>query len=210
MPRSTAERVLSTVCSRTCLELRSCVLCLFRPQKAVWHGSSERGRRLDALNCESWRAGDMAITGQASFLYSGLLNQQTRSCSNHFIVLCIETSNDHKTIQELQKAQQRHRRWYYRYWSLSVRRWTLVWTETTWTPAPSGSGTGTFSPTKAVFLECNMYIGQIPALDRGDRPSPWHFDALYFSYCIFGVDFPKKAFFYHVMYYVLLFCLYLI
>ncbi|KAL0157107.1 hypothetical protein M9458_048353, partial [Cirrhinus mrigala] len=55
------------------------------PQKAVWHGSSERGKRLAALNCESWRAGDMAITGQASFLYSGLLNQQTRSCSNRFI-----------------------------------------------------------------------------------------------------------------------------
>lgn len=210
MPSSTAERFLSTV---RCLQLYMswvklmCVLCVFRPQKAVWHGSSERGRRLDALNCESWRAGDMAITGQASFLYSGLLNQQTRSCSNHFIVLCIETSNDHKTIQELQKAQQRHRRWYYRYWSLSVRRWTLVWTETTWTPAPSGFGTGTFSP----ILECNVYIGQIPALDRGNRPSPWHFDALYFSYCIFGVDFPKKkSLFYHAIYYVLLFCLYLI
>ncbi|KAI5106533.1 collagen alpha-1(XVIII) chain, partial [Silurus meridionalis] len=62
----------------------------FWPQKAIWHGSSERGRRLDDKNCESWRAGDMAITGQASFLYSGLLNQQTRSCSNQFIVLCIE------------------------------------------------------------------------------------------------------------------------
>lgn len=68
----------------------------FWPQKAVWHGSSERGKRLDALNCESWRAGDMAITGQASFLYSGLLNQQTRSCSNLFIVLCIETSHEHR------------------------------------------------------------------------------------------------------------------
>lgn len=87
----------------------------FWRQKAVWHGSSEKGRRLDALNCESWRAGDMAITGQASFLYSGLLNQQTRSCSNQFIVLCIETSNNHKTTEELQNAQSRHRRWYYRY-----------------------------------------------------------------------------------------------
>ncbi|XP_016298770.1 collagen alpha-1(XVIII) chain-like isoform X3 [Sinocyclocheilus anshuiensis] len=86
----------------------------FWPQKAVWHGSSERGKRLSALNCESWRAGDMAITGQASFLYSGLLNQQTRSCSNRFIVLCIETSHDHQTLQELHKAQDRHRRWFHR------------------------------------------------------------------------------------------------
>ncbi len=75
----------------------------FWHQKAVWHGSSQRGKRLSALNCESWRAADMAITGQASFLYSGLLNQQTRSCSNRFIVLCIETSHEH------------HRRWQHRY-----------------------------------------------------------------------------------------------
>lgn len=80
----------------------------FWPQKAVWHGSSERGKRLSALNCESWRAGDMAITGQASFLYSGLLNQQTRSCSNRFIVLCVQTSHEHQTLQEL------HRRWHHR------------------------------------------------------------------------------------------------
>uniref|UniRef100_A0A3B1ICI2 Collagenase NC10/endostatin domain-containing protein n=1 Tax=Astyanax mexicanus TaxID=7994 RepID=A0A3B1ICI2_ASTMX len=31
----------------------------FWPQKAIWHGSSEGGRRLDDKNCESWRAGDM-------------------------------------------------------------------------------------------------------------------------------------------------------
>ncbi|XP_046704430.1 collagen alpha-1(XV) chain isoform X3 [Silurus meridionalis] len=87
----------------------------FWPQKAIWHGSSERGRRLDDKNCESWRAGDMAITGQASFLYSGLLNQQTRSCSNQFIVLCIEINPDHNTVEELKRAQYRHRRWHHRY-----------------------------------------------------------------------------------------------
>ncbi|XP_076827459.1 uncharacterized protein col15a1a isoform X2 [Brachyhypopomus gauderio] len=87
----------------------------FWPQKAIWHGSSEKGSRLDAKNCESWRAGDMAITGQASFLYSGLLGQQTRSCSNEFIVLCIETNPDRNTVEEIRRAQYRHRRWHYRY-----------------------------------------------------------------------------------------------
>lgn len=87
----------------------------FWPQKAVWHGSSERGERLSALNCESWRAADMAITGQASFLYSGLLNQQTRSCSNRFIVLCVETSHERQSLRELHTAQERHRRWPHRY-----------------------------------------------------------------------------------------------
>uniref|UniRef100_A0AAY5EEC5 Thrombospondin-like N-terminal domain-containing protein n=1 Tax=Electrophorus electricus TaxID=8005 RepID=A0AAY5EEC5_ELEEL len=87
----------------------------FWPQKAVWHGSSEKGNRLDTKNCESWRAGDMAITGQASFLYSGLLGQHTRSCSNEFVVLCIETNPDHNTVEELKRAQYRHRRWHYRY-----------------------------------------------------------------------------------------------
>lgn len=87
----------------------------FWPQKALWHGSSERGERLSSLNCESWRASDMAITGQASFLYSGLLNQQTRSCSNRFIVLCIETSHDHRTMEELHTARDRHRRWFHGY-----------------------------------------------------------------------------------------------
>lgn len=90
-------------------------MSLHRPQKAIWHGSSEKGKHLHDKSCESWRAGDMAITGQASFLYSGLLNQQTRSCANQFIVLCIETNPDHNTMEEIKRAQNRHRRWHYRF-----------------------------------------------------------------------------------------------
>lgn len=63
------------------------------PQKLVWHGSSTVGIRMTTNYCEAWRAGDMAVTGQASLLQTGrLLGQHTRSCSNPFIVLCIENS----------------------------------------------------------------------------------------------------------------------
>ncbi|KAL2097602.1 hypothetical protein ACEWY4_006809 [Coilia grayii] len=63
------------------------------PQKLVWHGSSTVGIRMTTNYCEAWRAGDVAVTGQASLLQTGrLLGQHTRSCSNHFIVLCIENS----------------------------------------------------------------------------------------------------------------------
>uniref|UniRef100_A0A672SUR2 Collagen alpha-1(XVIII) chain-like n=1 Tax=Sinocyclocheilus grahami TaxID=75366 RepID=A0A672SUR2_SINGR len=63
------------------------------PQKLVWHGSNTAGIRMTTSYCEAWRTGDMAVTGQASLLQTGrLLGQHTRSCSNHFIVLCIENS----------------------------------------------------------------------------------------------------------------------
>ncbi|KAK7162994.1 hypothetical protein R3I93_007133 [Phoxinus phoxinus] len=63
------------------------------PQKLVWHGSSTVGIRTTTNYCEAWRTGDMAVTGQASLLQTGrLLGQHPRSCSNHFIVLCIENS----------------------------------------------------------------------------------------------------------------------
>uniref|UniRef100_A0A8C7GIW2 Collagenase NC10/endostatin domain-containing protein n=1 Tax=Oncorhynchus kisutch TaxID=8019 RepID=A0A8C7GIW2_ONCKI len=68
------------------------------PQKLVWHGSSTVGIRMTTNYCEAWRAGDMAVTGQASLLQTGrLLGQHTRSCSNRFVVLCIENSyTDHR------------------------------------------------------------------------------------------------------------------
>uniref|UniRef100_A0A8C1RX49 Collagen, type XV, alpha 1b n=1 Tax=Cyprinus carpio TaxID=7962 RepID=A0A8C1RX49_CYPCA len=63
------------------------------PQKLVWHGSNTAGIRMTTNYCEAWRTHDMAVTGQASLLQTGrLLGQHTRSCSNHFIVLCIENS----------------------------------------------------------------------------------------------------------------------
>lgn len=64
-----------------------------RPQKLVWHGSSTAGIRMTTNYCEAWRTGDMAVTGQASLLQTGrLLGQHTRSCSDHFVVLCVENS----------------------------------------------------------------------------------------------------------------------
>uniref|UniRef100_A0A8C7UE57 Collagenase NC10/endostatin domain-containing protein n=1 Tax=Oncorhynchus mykiss TaxID=8022 RepID=A0A8C7UE57_ONCMY len=70
------------------------------PQKLVWHGSSTVGIRMTTNYCEAWRAGDMAVTGQASLLQTGrLLGQHTRSCSNRFVVLCIENSyTDHRKV----------------------------------------------------------------------------------------------------------------
>lgn len=63
------------------------------PEKLVWHGSSAVGIRLTSNYCEAWRTSDMAVTGQAALLQTGrLLGQHTRSCSNHYIVLCIENT----------------------------------------------------------------------------------------------------------------------
>lgn len=67
----------------------------FWPQKSIWHGSNSRGLRVVDKHCEAWRADHVSVTGQSSSLTSGLLlGQQTRSCSNEYIILCIET---HKT-----------------------------------------------------------------------------------------------------------------
>ncbi|XP_037312331.2 collagen alpha-1(XVIII) chain-like isoform X1 [Pungitius pungitius] len=64
----------------------------FWPQKSIWHGSTSRGLRAVDKHCETWRADHISVAGQSSSLTSGLLlGQQTRSCSNQYIVLCIET-----------------------------------------------------------------------------------------------------------------------
>uniref|UniRef100_A0A667Z6W2 Collagenase NC10/endostatin domain-containing protein n=1 Tax=Myripristis murdjan TaxID=586833 RepID=A0A667Z6W2_9TELE len=63
------------------------------PEKIVWHGSSIKGHRQTDNYCETWRAGDRAVTGLASSLQTGQLLQQTSSsCSSSYIVLCIENS----------------------------------------------------------------------------------------------------------------------
>uniref|UniRef100_A0A3B3DL01 Collagenase NC10/endostatin domain-containing protein n=1 Tax=Oryzias melastigma TaxID=30732 RepID=A0A3B3DL01_ORYME len=63
------------------------------PEKMVWHGSNTVGTRLTTNYCEAWRTADMAVTGQAALLQTGrLLGQHARSCSNHYIVLCIENT----------------------------------------------------------------------------------------------------------------------
>ncbi|XP_056144842.1 collagen type XVIII alpha 1 chain a [Lampris incognitus] len=63
------------------------------PEKMVWHGSSSKGHRQTDNYCETWRAGDRAVTGLASPLQSGqLLQQSPSSCSSSYIVLCIENS----------------------------------------------------------------------------------------------------------------------
>uniref|UniRef100_A0A3Q3KS78 Collagenase NC10/endostatin domain-containing protein n=1 Tax=Monopterus albus TaxID=43700 RepID=A0A3Q3KS78_MONAL len=43
------------------------------PEKMVWHGSSNKGHRQTDHYCETWRAGDRAVTGLASSLQSGHL-----------------------------------------------------------------------------------------------------------------------------------------
>ncbi|XP_039646599.1 collagen alpha-1(XVIII) chain-like isoform X3 [Perca fluviatilis] len=64
----------------------------FWPQKSIWHGSTSRGFRVVDKHCETWRADHMSVMGQSSSLISGLLlGQHTRSCSNQYIILCIET-----------------------------------------------------------------------------------------------------------------------
>lgn len=71
------------------------------PEKLVWHGSSTVGIRLPSNYCEAWRTGDMAVTGQAALLQTGrLLGQHARSCSNHYIVLCIENTYVGNTAQQ--------------------------------------------------------------------------------------------------------------
>uniref|UniRef100_A0A8C5GKJ3 Collagenase NC10/endostatin domain-containing protein n=2 Tax=Gouania willdenowi TaxID=441366 RepID=A0A8C5GKJ3_GOUWI len=64
----------------------------FWPQKIIWHGSTNRGVRLVDKHCETWRTDHVSVMGQSSNLTSGLLlGQYTRSCSNQYVVLCIET-----------------------------------------------------------------------------------------------------------------------
>ncbi|CAJ1081663.1 collagen alpha-1(XVIII) chain-like isoform X2 [Xyrichtys novacula] len=68
----------------------------FWPQKSIWHGSTAGGLRVLDKHCETWRADHVSVMGQSSSLTSGLLlGQQTRSCSNQYIVLCIETHKTH-------------------------------------------------------------------------------------------------------------------
>lgn len=63
------------------------------PEKMLWHGSSAQGQRQTDNYCETWRAGDRAVSGLASSLASGLLLQQTSgSCNGQYIVLCIENA----------------------------------------------------------------------------------------------------------------------
>ncbi|KAK2859717.1 hypothetical protein Q5P01_004337 [Channa striata] len=65
-------------------------------QKSIWHGSTSRGLKVVDKHCETWRADHVSVMGQSSSLTSGLLlGQQTRSCSNEYIVLCIETHKNH-------------------------------------------------------------------------------------------------------------------
>ncbi|KAG7280263.1 hypothetical protein CRUP_035390 [Coryphaenoides rupestris] len=60
--------------------------------KSVWHGTATRGLRGLDKHCESWRTEHMSVTGLSSNLLSGrLLGQLTRSCTNQYIVLCIES-----------------------------------------------------------------------------------------------------------------------
>lgn len=68
----------------------------FRPQKSIWHGSTSAGMRVMDKHCETWRTDHVSVVGQSSSLAGGLLlGQQMRSCSNQYIVLCIET---HKNL----------------------------------------------------------------------------------------------------------------
>ena len=60
----------------------------------VWHGSSSKGHRQTDNYCETWRAGERAVTGLASPLQSGqLLQQSPSSCSSSYVVFCIENSS---------------------------------------------------------------------------------------------------------------------
>lgn len=63
------------------------------PEKMMWHGSTSSGQRQVDSYCETWRAANQALTGMASSLQSGsLLQQNSNSCSNSYVVLCIENS----------------------------------------------------------------------------------------------------------------------
>jgi len=61
------------------------------PDKLVWHGSNSKGERDE--HCEAWRSADGAHRGSASEFLGGLswfANTQSRPCSQHLAVLCIE------------------------------------------------------------------------------------------------------------------------
>ncbi len=63
----------------------------FRPMKYVWHGSYEDGARMENSYCEEWRTQDQQADGQASSLSDHkLLGQETYSCDERLVVLCVQ------------------------------------------------------------------------------------------------------------------------
>lgn len=64
------------------------------PQKVVWHGADRFGvRNIDGY-CDAWNSNQRHRFGiGSSFTRGKLLDQEKFSCSNPFIVLCIEVSS---------------------------------------------------------------------------------------------------------------------
>ena len=69
-------------------------LCDCRPQKIVWHGSNPRGLRQDQAFCGAWSTDKTESLGMASDLNSSrLLAMKEYSCSNAFVLLCVENTS---------------------------------------------------------------------------------------------------------------------
>jgi collagen type XVIII alpha len=66
------------------------------PQKIIWHGSNAKGEFIDNKLCNKWHSGSSEDMGRASSLLTHkLIDQEEYTCSNAFIVLCIENSARH-------------------------------------------------------------------------------------------------------------------
>ncbi|XP_069762922.1 collagen alpha-1(XVIII) chain-like isoform X2 [Narcine bancroftii] len=62
------------------------------PHKLVWHGSNMHGIRAADNYCNEWRKENGAMGLATSLAKGKLLEQRPYSCTNSFIVLCIENS----------------------------------------------------------------------------------------------------------------------
>ncbi len=76
--------------------IESKVCCHSRPQKIVWHGSDSFGKRNTNSYCEAWDTNLTTELGMSSSLHSNrLLAAEPFSCSNAFVLLCIENTARH-------------------------------------------------------------------------------------------------------------------
>lgn len=67
------------------------LFCMFRTQKAVWHGTKHWGSQSPNQDCQDWRTASSQASGLASLpTGSKFLAEDTSSCSDSLMVLCVE------------------------------------------------------------------------------------------------------------------------
>ena len=62
--------------------------------KVLWHGSDEKGNRMQDKSCRGWSSHSRYATGLGSPLMEGkVMKMDEYSCNNAFVVLCVEITS---------------------------------------------------------------------------------------------------------------------